>query len=128
MNEKLIGHISVGIVWSPLIITYLLYKIHLLIKKQKWQAIHFTTEFSTVFYIVATTILLKQLFNQSVIGYILIFLILTLAIILIVQWKNHTEVILTKGLKTLFRLSFLIFFVSYLLVGGYRLITIFILN
>src|SRR5690625_7767082 len=112
MNEKLIGHISVGIVWSPLIITYLLYKIHLLIKKQKWQAIHFTTEFSTVFYIVATTILLKQLFNQSVIGYILIFLILILAIILIVQLKNHTEIILIKCLKSFLMLLYLIFFAS----------------
>src|SRR5699024_693881 len=48
--------------------------------------------------------------------YILICFLLLLRFILILQWKYYNEVILLKGVKIVWRFSFLIFLASYLIL------------
>jgi len=115
MNIQLTFSMTLLFVTIPIFTTLLVYYVVKKITKQKWKAIHISVQATAIFYIVAVTILLQRLLQVQLVGIILISLILLLAIILIIQWKQETEVVLTKGLKVLTRFSFLVF--GFLYVG-----------
>src|SRR5690625_262119 len=106
----------------PIMMSMFIYFLGVHFSKNKWKAIHKSTQWSAVFYIIAVALLLKHLFTFSFLGYILIFLITLLSTILIIQWKKDTEVILLDGLRVMWRSSFLIFFILYLGLITYKLI------
>jgi len=101
------------LICCPGLMTIIFYQLHVRKRHNKWKAIHFSVQYSAIFYVIATSLLLHRLFSIYFIGVILIILILILAIILIIQWKQEMEVILVKGLKILWRITFLLFFLFY---------------
>lgn len=106
----------------PIFSTWLFYIIGKKFQKYEWKAFRFAVNWTTIFYVIATNILLYQLFNQQFIGITVIVMLFLLAIILIIQRKKRTEVILWKGIKLLWRICFLIFFVVYILLIIYLII------
>lgn len=98
----------------PFFMTFLLYRIVYRRSFDEKKATLKSIAYSTIFYIIGVLNIIYGMFNNYFIGYILIIAIVILAIILINQWKNNNEVVLTKGLKSLWKLCFLFFFVSYL--------------
>lgn len=106
----------------PMIATLIVYYITYALFSHRWKAIHISVQATAIFYIIAVIILLERFLEQTVIGIILILLISLLAIILIVQWKKKTEVVLRNGLKVLARISFLLFALIYLLLLSYEFI------
>lgn len=106
----------------PVVSTILLYSISTFLYKHRWKAIHLSVQGSAIFYVIAVILLLEKLIQISIIGYALIFIILVLAIILIIQWKTKTEVVLKDGLKVLTRICFLLFGVIYVLLISYEII------
>src|SRR5699024_5950440 len=80
------------------------------------KAIYKTIIFSTLFFIIGTLLIILSMFGSYFIGYILIGFLLLLGFILILQWKYYNEVILLKGVKIVWRFSFLIFLASYLIL------------
>ncbi|HLR53490.1 MAG TPA: DUF3397 family protein [Pseudogracilibacillus sp.] len=103
----------------PVFSTILLYRLHKKIKKSSWKAFHFSSQVSSLFYIAAVTSLLYVLFEMNVIGKILILFLIILSIILILQWKQDTEVSFLKAMKLLLRISFLSFGLLYVLLIVY---------
>src|SRR5699024_6105419 len=103
----------------PVFSTILLYRLHKKIKKSSWKAFHFSSQVSSLFYIAAVTSLLYVLFEMNVIGKILILFWIILSIILILQWKQDTEVSFLKAMKLLLRISFLSFGLLYVLLIVY---------
>lgn len=101
------------VITLPIIATWFVYVMSKKIYKQTWKAVHTAVNWTTIFYIIAVIMILLMFFNKSFIGIISIFLMIMLSIIVIVQWKLKTEVILRHGLKILWRVSFLVFSFSY---------------
>src|SRR5690625_4691849 len=98
----------------PLIPTWLIYMMSMKIYQHRWKAIHTAVNWTTIFYIISVLILFNQFFNQSFLGIISIAFVIMLSIIIIVQWKKDKEVSLLTGLKLLWRIYFLIFFLLYI--------------
>src|SRR5690625_4657899 len=124
MIQKLVHYLPTILIIIPMIVTYIFYKITYILSKNKWRAIHISVQFTAIFYVVAVTIMMSNIFDFNVFSYILIFHIALLAIFLIIQWKTRIEVILRDGLKLLLRLSFLIFLILYVCLALYILFDI----
>src|SRR5699024_8880947 len=99
----------------PVFSTILLYRLHKKIKKSSWKAFHFSSQVSSLFYIAAVTSLLYVLFVMNVIGKILILFLIILSIILILQWKQDTEVFFLIAMKLLYYIYFFSFIIFYVL-------------
>lgn len=100
----------------PVISTIIIYQIRFKMIHNQWASFHLAAQLSAIFYIAAVSTLLHILFDSYYIGIILIILISVLALIIIIQWKKDTEVLLLKGLKLLSRISFLTFFIGYIVL------------
>lgn len=100
----------------PFIATILAYIIFKNLYSQQWKAIHQAVNWTTIFYIAAVTLLLTIIFNRGFITIILLVLLCMLAGIIIFQWKVNTEVELKKALKILWRICFLLFLISYIVL------------
>ncbi|MGM8211846.1 DUF3397 family protein [Virgibacillus sp. W0430] len=109
MNE-----ISILLITIPIIATWLFYKLGKRVFSLDWRAFHFAVNSTTLFYILAVNILAKHILQQQFVGITIILLLVILAIVIIIQWKKNTEVVLWKGLKTMWRLAFLLFFFLYI--------------
>ena len=107
---------------TPFIITYLIYRFIYRKKSDTKLAMQGTITYSTLFYIISVLYVIQAMFGSYFIGYILIGLICLLALILIRQWKNGDDVLLWRGIKVLWRLCFLLFFISYLSLLIYQFI------
>ena len=105
----------------PLLSTIVLYFGSKAVYKHQWKAIHFSTQWTAPFYVFAVILLLEKWLKYKITGIVLIILISILALILIVQWKKKTEVILRNGLKVLTRICFLVFGFLYVLLLSYQM-------
>lgn len=121
MQEHTIDWIKLFIIWSPPILTLLCFYLHKWVKKSTWRAIHFITEYTTVLYMVSVIVSVKMLFNISIVGYVIIYLLLLLAILIFMQWKKDADIILSRAVRFLLRLNFLVFVSAYIPIILYYL-------
>lgn len=104
----------------PMISTWLIYILGKKIVGHPLKALHMAVNWTTTLYILATLSMLMDIFEQSLVGIFLGIFIFILAIIIIVQWKIRTEVVLGRAIKILWRFCFLFFLLTYsiLVVSG----------
>lgn len=102
------------IIALPIFMTIILYQIHYWIKKKRWLAIHFSTQVSSVFYVVAVSVMVDSWLPFRSIGYILIGILLILSTLVIMQWKKDTEINIKHAFKILLRILFLFFSIAYI--------------
>lgn len=119
-----ITNLRLILIICPFIVSVIVYYLSKLLVKHKRRAFHIMIAFTTIFYIIAVTLLLEGIFNINLIGIVPIVLLLTLSAILIVHWKTRTDVVLRNGLKILWRISFLIFVPLYICLIIYHIVTI----
>src|SRR5699024_12686778 len=100
----------------PFVLTYFIYRFSYHKQGNKQKAIYKTITLSTLFFIIGTLLIIHYMFGSYFIGYILIGFLLLLGFILILRWKYYNEVILLKGVKIVWRVSFLIFLARYLIL------------
>lgn len=98
----------------PIIATLTLYMIVLKIRRSSRMAVHKAVNWSTIFYILSVFILIQYLFNVSITGSVLIFMIIVLTIIIIYQWKTNVDIKIKKAFKILWKICFLLFFILYI--------------
>jgi hypothetical protein len=110
------------IITSPILITILTYYSLKFMYQNPLKAFLVAINWTTIIYIVAVNTLLTYLFEGSFIGYIIVFLLCMLTIIVIMQWRNNTEINYKKALKLLWRISFLSFFVFYIFLVLYGIL------
>ena len=104
----------------PFLASLLVYLVSMVLDRNKLKAIHRLVNWTTLFYIIAVTMMLSIIFNLSFIGIVLILLLSLLTLIIFIQWKTKRDVAITRAVKLLWRISFLLFFVLYsclLLIG-----------
>lgn len=109
----------------PLIASLLVYVVSMIIRRNKLKAIHRTVNWTTIFYIIAVTIMLSLIFDRSFIGLVIILHLTMMVIIIFIQWKTKRDVEITRATKLLWRISFLLFFILYnclMLVGILQLL------
>src|SRR5690625_5287896 len=92
MMGKLFQQLPFVLMGIPIIFTYIFYKFTYFLSKNKWKAIHLSTQTTAIFYIVAVTLIIHNLFQLNVISYMLIFHIIVLEIILIIYWYTIIDV------------------------------------
>src|SRR5699024_3778132 len=95
------------IIALPIFMTIIFYQIHYWINKKQWLAIHFSTQASSMFYLIAVSIIVDTWLPFRSIGYILISILLILSILVIMQWKKDTEIKIKHAFKILLRILFL---------------------
>ncbi|ASN05860.1 DUF3397 domain-containing protein [Virgibacillus necropolis] len=100
----------------PFVMTWLVYKCNRIFKKTRVYAFHKAITWTTILYILSVMTMCKILFDHFFIGYISVFHLLFLAIIIIYQRVNYTEVVLKKACKIVWRVSFLLFSFLYILL------------
>ncbi|HLR22873.1 MAG TPA: DUF3397 family protein [Pseudogracilibacillus sp.] len=115
-------YVPIILVCIPILMTILFYQVHYRMNKNQWRAIHFTVQFSFIFYIIADTILFNWILHKNLLGIFAIFLIILLSIILIIQRKLKMEIDLKQGIVSLMRVSFLIFSILYVILLLYVVI------
>ena len=104
----------------PFLASLLVYLVSMVLDRNKLKAIHRLVNWTTLLYIIAVTIMLSIIFSLSFIGIVLILLLAILTIIIFIQWKTKGDVEITRAVKLLWRISFLLFFMLYsslLLIG-----------
>ncbi|GGP15756.1 DUF3397 domain-containing protein [Oceanobacillus neutriphilus] len=101
----------------PFIITFLAYWITKLTKKHTWKAVHNAVQWSAIFFILGVGILLQLLFGRSFFGWIILLFLISLAGILIQQYRNQTEIEVSKAIKIVWRSAFLLFSSAYIILG-----------
>lgn len=86
----------------------------------KWKAIHFSVNWTTIFYLFAVMTMMKIIFDTYLVSLFLVLLLIILSIIIVVQWRSRMEVLLTRALKQLWRVCFLLsvfFYVTLVVIG-----------
>lgn len=104
----------------PLCASMLVYIVSMIIERNKWKAIQKLVNWTTLFYIIAVTIMLTLIFGMDFTGIVLITLLAILTCIIFIQWRTNRDVEIRRAVKLLWRISFLLFFVLYgclMLVG-----------
>ncbi|MCT2538069.1 DUF3397 domain-containing protein [Aquibacillus koreensis] len=108
----IISNVIGAVVTFPFITTVLLYFIAIKMFKNKWRAIHFAVNYTTILYIFAVGIILHTIFGDHYLGIIVIFILLFLSIAIVIQWKRSGEVIFRKVFKVYWRFLFIVFFIG----------------
>lgn len=109
----IIVHILSFFITIPIIASFLVYIGSMIHKRNKLKAIHRVVNWTTLFYIIAVTIMLAVIFERSFVGFVMIFLLILLSVIIFIQWKAKRDVQFVKAAKLLWRISFLLFFFLY---------------
>ncbi|GGA83838.1 DUF3397 domain-containing protein [Ornithinibacillus halotolerans] len=120
---EIILYVIAFMVSFPILITIGLYYAFKFIYQNKIKAFHQSVNWTTLLYILAVHTVLADLFNHSFILYIVVLLLLILTIVVIVQWKKYIDVDLYKAIKFLWRISFLIFFLLYIALVFYGIVS-----
>ncbi|WP_042145022.1 DUF3397 domain-containing protein [Paucisalibacillus sp. EB02] len=107
---------------APILITILTYYSLKFMYQNPIKAFHKSINWTTIIYIIAVNTLLSYLFEGAYIGYIIVFMLCILTIIVILQWRNNLEINYQKALKLLWRISFLFFFVLYIILVLYGIL------
>ncbi len=113
MKSMIVSYLPISLIVLPILMTLLFYFFGVHFTGNRWKSIHKASQWTAIFYVIAVSLLLEKIFQHGFIGYILILLIIILAVILIIQWKKDTEVTLLSGLRLLWRISFLLFSLTY---------------
>lgn len=116
MSSIMIGLFKGVLYLMPFIITYLIFRNKYRKNHNKKISLQKTIDYSTVIYLIGVLYLFNNMFGSYFIGYIIIVFLIVLSIILVLQLKYKNEVVLIKGLKGLWKLSFLIYLGIYVLL------------
>lgn len=114
-----LGFIIAFLITFPFIPTLFVYKISEKAVNHKLRAFHIAINGTTILYILATIQMLNMMFEYQFIGIVIGLVLLLLTVIIVWQWKTKTEILIDKAFKILWRLCFLIFLFSYIILSIY---------
>lgn len=107
--KDLIIYLIGGIITFPFLLTVIVYFITKKLYKNKWKAIHFSANYTTIFYIFSVGAIFQVLLGRSFLSYIIITLLILLSIIIAMQWKVKGDIIFASAWKLFWRFTFLLF-------------------
>ncbi|MGP7818862.1 DUF3397 domain-containing protein [Niallia sp. 01092] len=90
-------------------------------KKHRF-SVHLALDVSTFFFIISVHFLMEALWGKSYLSYIMITILLIGIILVILHWKIKQEINYKKVFRGFWRVNFLLFFCTYLVLMVYGLI------
>jgi len=109
----------------PFVVTYIIYFFVNFFTKYEMKAFQKAVDWSTPLYILSVYNLYKMYFSGPLFSYILVFVLIVLSFLLIYQRNRDNEVILSRAVKIVWRLCFLLFsslYVVFVLFGILQLL------
>ncbi|WNF35561.1 DUF3397 domain-containing protein [Bacillaceae bacterium IKA-2] len=106
----------------PLLAFYLMYIITVKTIKNKKIAIKRSVDLSTILFIVAVYFIAYEIWSISLFWFVLITIISVAIIFTIIHWKYSNDIHLSKLLKGIWRLNFILFFLVYIILSIYGLL------
>ncbi|UFU00931.1 DUF3397 family protein [Radiobacillus kanasensis] len=103
----------------PFLVSLLVFFASYTWNKQGWKSVHRMVRYTTFLYILAVGVLLQDILELPVFGFLLIGLLILLSIFLIVERNINGEVVFLRAWKMFWRFSFLLFFFLYILLVFY---------
>lgn len=113
MNNLLMWMMSIAFTFPFVSLVIILVILQMLVKNKK-KSILLTIDLSTIFFIISVHFHLITIFEQSYLLYMIIGLLCLLLITYYVDFKKTKKFSIKNVFKKVWRLSFLIFFLSYL--------------
>lgn len=104
------------IITVPVLATWLTYKVLNRISNKPLKAFHSSINWTTFLYIISVIFLFEILFSVQIIGFVIVFLLMLMIIIVLGQWKIKEEIYIKKAINLLWRIAFLLFFSLYCLL------------
>lgn len=117
-----IGMIIAFLITFPFLSTIFVYVASNKVVQHQLRAFHISINWTTILYILSTNMMLNNIFGQQFIGITIGAILFLLAMIIIWQWKTRTEVLLSRAIKIMWRLCFLFFLSTYIVLVVYGII------
>lgn len=111
------------IITLPLLGWYLIYIVTVKITKNKPNSIRLASDGSTIFFMAAVYFILYELWGRSFLWVIFALFFFIAFCFTIAHWRVSGDIHTRKLMKGIWRLNFMIFFVSYLILSTYGLIS-----
>lgn len=118
----IIAAVLATIITIPIIGWYVAYIIHVKITKKKKRAIRFASDMSTILFIVAVYFIMYEIWQRSFLSVILIVIFSVALIFTLLHYKSAKDIHIPRLLKGIWRMNFLFFFGSYLVLLFFGLI------
>ncbi|WP_040204840.1 DUF3397 domain-containing protein [Neobacillus jeddahensis] len=80
-------------------------------------------DYTTILFIISVHFLIITLLGKSLFGFILLIMILVAMMFVFVHWKVREEIVMKKVLKGFWRFSFILFFLAYITLTFYGLVS-----
>lgn len=109
------------VITLPLVAFYLIYLVSVKTTKNKKRSIKLAVDLSTILFIFAVYFITYELWNVSLLWFLLIMIITVAIIFTIIHWKISEDIHFSKLLKGIWRLNFLLFFTAYFILSIYGL-------
>lgn len=110
---ELILFILAFMITVPFIVTVIIFYALNYLFNNRVMSFHKAINWTTILYILSVNTILTYLFGGFYLGYIIVFMLCVLTVVIIIQWKKRTEVDIRRAMKLMWRISFLVFFMLY---------------
>ncbi len=106
----------------PILFFYLVYFVTVKMNKNKKRAFRLAVDLSTIFFILATNFIIKEIWDVSLFWVIIVVMLMIAIVFTIIHWKLAEDILLSKMLRGIWRFHFLLFFALYIILSLYGLI------
>ncbi|MDQ1146811.1 ABC-type multidrug transport system permease subunit [Bacillus sp. SORGH_AS 510] len=107
----------------PVLGSVLVFLFGKVITKNSRRAVHLTLDYTTILYIISVHFLIVTILGKSLFWVIILLMIMIAMMFVFVHWKVKEEIILKKVMKGFWRFNFILFFLVYIALTFYGLIS-----
>ncbi|MGJ7922501.1 DUF3397 domain-containing protein [Neobacillus sp. LXY-4] len=111
-----ISHVIAAFVTIPILGYLCVFFISKPLLKNHRKAVHLAIDFSTVLFVLAVHHLILVIWEVSYLWLIFLLMIIVALIFVIIHWKTKHEIVFLPIIKGFWRMNFLIFFTTYLVL------------
>ncbi|KGA97023.1 hypothetical protein AJ85_06875 [Alkalihalobacillus alcalophilus ATCC 27647 = CGMCC 1.3604] len=107
----------------PILAWYVIYIFTVKRIKNKKRAIRLASDFSAIWFIISVYFISFEIWSRSFFWFICLTVIMIAMIVTWIHWRVSGDLVVSKLFRGILRMNFLIFFLLYILLSGYGLIS-----
>lgn len=107
--------------FAGLILLYIMINV---VTKNKKRSFHAAVDLSTILFIISVNYLTVVIWEKSFLSFIILLLLIVAVLFVVLHWKIKQEIDIAKVFKGFWRFSFLLFFISYIVLIVYGVLEI----
>ncbi|HWJ80063.1 MAG TPA: DUF3397 domain-containing protein [Niallia sp.] len=117
------SHLISLLVVFPIFTLFIVFVISKIVTKKQRYSVHLALDTSTFFFLLSVHFLAKEMWNVSLLPVIIVLLVIIGIVFSYIHYRIKEEIVFGKIIKGIWRLSFLLFFILYLFLMVYGLIS-----